>query len=146
MKVILLADVQGQGKKGDIVEVNEGYARNFLLPKKLAAEATKSVLNELAQRLEKEERIRKAEKDAALALAKQLQGSRVDVFVKCGEGKLYGSVTTQNVADALAALGHDIDKRKITIKESIKQLGVFDAEIKIYKEISATIKIEVKAK
>ena len=146
MKVLLLQDVQGHGKKGTIVELNDGYARNFLIPKKMAVEATKSIVNEYNQRIEKELRLAKKAKEEALALAKELSGKTVDVVVKCGEdGKMYGSVTTQDVASALGAMGYQVDKKKIVLKDVIKKVGVYEAEVKVYKETSAKIKVNVRA-
>jgi large subunit ribosomal protein L9 len=143
MKVILLADVQGHGKKGNIVEVNDGYARNFLIPKKLAMEGTKSVINEYNLRLEKEAKIARDEKEKAFALAKLLNTKIVDVHVRCGEGKMYGSVTTQDIANGLAEQGITIDKKKITIKEQIKNIGIFEVEVWVYPETVAKMKINV---
>jgi large subunit ribosomal protein L9 len=143
MKVILLTDIQGHGKKGNIVEVNDGYARNFLLPKKMAVEATKNVINEYNTKLEKEKRLLQEEKDKAFALAKQLEGTPVDVKVRCGEGKMYGSVTTQNIADALLEKGITVDKKKITLKDTVKEPGIYNAEVWVYKETTAKIKINV---
>ena len=146
MKVLLLQDVQGHGTKGTIVELNDGYARNFLIPKKMAVEATKSIVNEYNQRIEKELRLAKKAKEEALALAKELSGKTVDVVVKCGEdGKMYGSVTTQDVASALGAMGYQVDKKKIVLKDVIKKVGVYEAEVKVYKETSAKIKVNVRA-
>ncbi len=143
MKVILLSDVQGHGKKGEIVVVNDGYAKNYLIPKKLAAEATKSLLNEIDQKLAREMRIMKEERAAAEALAKEISNVTVRIEVKCGDGKMYGSVTTQNIADALSALGYNVDKRKIVLKDSIKDVGVYSAELKLYKDITAKIAVNV---
>ena len=146
MKVLLLQDVQGHGKKGTIVELNDGYARNFLIPKMMAVEATKSIVNEYNQRIEKELRLAQKAKEEALALAKELSGKTVDVVVKCGEdGKMYGSVTTQDVASALGAMGYQVDKKKIVLKDVIKKVGVYEAEVKVYKETSAKIKVNVRA-
>lgn len=143
MKVILLQDYKSLGKKNDIVEVNDGYARNFLMPKKIAGEATKNIINENKQRLDKEERERAAEKQKAVELKKLLTEKVINVGVKCGNGKMYGSVTTQDIAKALAKEGFEIDKRKITIIEPIKQLGEYDVEIWLYKETTAKMKINV---
>lgn len=146
MKVILLDNIQGHGKKGEIVTVNDGYARNYLLPKKLAVEATKAVLNEIQQKVAREQRLLKEERDAAEVVAKSLKGATVVVKMRCGEdGKMYGSVTNQDVADGLKAMGYDVDKKKITIRDQIKALGVYDAEVKVYKDIGAKIKINVVA-
>ncbi|MBR2349835.1 MAG: 50S ribosomal protein L9 [Clostridia bacterium] len=143
MKVILLTDVQGHGKRGEVVNINDGYAKNFLIPKKMAAEATKSMLNEIEQKLAKEQRILREERQAAESLAKELKGIVVTINAKFGGEKMYGSVTTQDVADALKGMGYEVDKKKIVIKESIKSVGVYDAEIKLYREINAKIKIKI---
>lgn len=144
MKVILLADVQGHGKKGAIVDVNDGYARNFLIPKKMAVEATKSILNEYNQRLAKEARIAAEQKAAALELQKKLDGMTVTVKVRCGDdGKMFGSVGGQDIANALAEQGYTVDKKKISLKATVKTTGTYDAEIKVYKETTAKIKVNV---
>ena len=143
MKVILLQDVQGHGKKGDIVVINDGYAKNFLIPKKMAVEATKQMMNEIAQKTAKEARILKEERERAEALAKEIKGLTVTILAKFGGEKMYGSVTTQDVADALKKLGYDVDKKKIVIKDSIKSVGVYDAEIKVYRDVNAKIKIKI---
>ncbi len=143
MKVILLQDVQGHGKKGEIVVINDGYAKNFLLPKKMAVEATKQMMNEIAQKTAKEQRILREEREAAEATAKELQGVTVTVLAKFGGEKMYGSITNQDVADALTSLGYTIDKKKIVVKDAIKSVGIYDAEIKIYKDVNAKIKIKV---
>ncbi|MDR0696961.1 MAG: 50S ribosomal protein L9 [Christensenellaceae bacterium] len=143
MKVILSSDIQGHGKRGDIVEVNEGYARNYLLPKKLAIEATKSIINEYTQKLDREKRLIKEEKENAVELGKALEANCLTIKVKCGDGKLYGSVTTQDISNALKELGFDIDKRKISIKDTIKATGMYIAEIKIHKDVSVKIKLDI---
>ena len=142
MKVILLQDVKPIGKKGDVAEVNDGYARNFLIPKKMAAEATKSAVNERNQKLANEEKRRAEEKAAALEMQKQLNGKTVKVPVKCNGDKMYGSVTAQDVADAIKTLGFEVEKKKVTIP-TIKALGIYDAEVWCYAETVAKIKIEV---
>ena len=143
MKVILLQDVQGHGKKGDVVVINDGYAKNFLIPKKMAVEATKQMMNEIAQKTAKEARLLKEEREKAEALAKELKGVTVTVLAKFGGEKMYGSITTQDVADALKRMGYDVDKKKIVIKGNIKSIGIYDAEIKVYREVNAKIKIKV---
>lgn len=145
MKVILLQDVKPIGKKGDIAEVNDGYAKNFLIPKKMAVVATKDAQNERNQRIANEEKRKAQEKAEALALYEKLKGSVLTVPVKCFEGKMYGSVTAQDVANALAAVGYTVDKKKITIPAAIKMLGEYDAEVWCYKETVAKIKINVVA-
>lgn len=143
MKVILLQDVKPIGKKGDVAEVNDGYARNFLIPKKMASEATKAAVNERNQRLANEEKRRAEEKAAALEMQKKLNGQTIRVPVKCNGDKMYGSVTTQDVSDALKVLGFEADKKKITIPTTIKAIGLYDAEVWCYKETIAKIKIDV---
>lgn len=145
MKVFLTADVAGQGKKGEIVEVNDSYARNYLIPRKLGVEATKNVLNEYTQRQEKEAKQAQKEKDEAMELRRQLDGTTITVSVRCGGGKMYGSVTSQDVADALAAKGFSVDKKKISIKDTIKTTGIYDVEVRVYKETVAKLKINVVA-
>ena len=142
MKVILLQDVKPIGKKGDVAEVNDGYARNFLIPKKMAAEATKAAVNERNQKLANEEKRRAEEKAAAIEMQKQLNGKTVQVPAKCNGDKMYGSVTAQDVADALKLLGYEVDKKKITIP-SIKALGLYDAEVWCYAGTIAKIKVSV---
>ncbi|MBR1746836.1 MAG: 50S ribosomal protein L9 [Clostridia bacterium] len=142
MKVILLQDVKPIGKKGDVAEVNDGYARNFLIPKKMASEATKAAVNERNQRIANEEKRRAEEKAAALEMKKNLNGKTVKVPAKCNGDKMYGSVTAQDVADALKTLGFEVDKKKVTIP-TIKALGIYDAEVWCYAETVAKIKISV---
>ena len=139
MKVILLSDVKGTGKKGQILEVSDGYARNCLLKKKLAVEATASALNENAQKKAAEEK-RIAE---AKVVKEKLEKSVIDIGVKCGDGKMYGSVTTADIAEGLKKQGIEIDKKKVVLKENIKALGVFEIEIKVYAGISAKVKVNI---
>ena len=146
MKVVLLEDVKGQGKKGDIVDVSDGYARNFLIKKNLAKEANSSAVNEAKQKREAEERRKAAEKAEAENLAKNLFGKEISLFVKCGDnGKIFGSVTSKEISEELLKSGFDIDKKKIVLKENIKNEGLYEVEIKIYPEISAKIKLLVQA-
>ncbi len=143
MKVILLQDIKPIGKKGDLAEVNDGYAKNFLIPKKMVVEATKNAINERNQKIANEEKRLAEEKAAALALKAALDGKTVDVPVKCNGDKMYGSVTTQDVSDALKKAGFDVDKKKITIKTPIKNLGKFPVEVWCYKETVAKIELNV---
>ncbi|HHU43849.1 MAG: 50S ribosomal protein L9 [Bacillota bacterium] len=143
MKIILLEDIKSIGKKGDLAEVNDGYARNYLIPKKLAMKADKSAINEYKHRKEKEERELQAEKEKALKLKDTLTNKAIEVKVKCGEGKMYGRVTSQDIADALLKEGIEIDKRKIILSQPIKELGEHIVEVKVYKETSAKLKINV---
>ena len=145
MKVILNADVKGKGKKGEIVNVSDGYARNFLFPKNLAKEATAQNLNaaKVAQDAAKHKKL--VEKAEAVALAEKLSGKTVQLKAKCGEGnRLFGAVTAAEVAEALkAGMGIEVDKKKIALSGGIKELGTYDVAVKVYAEVSATIKVDV---
>ena len=146
MKVILLQDVKGKGKKGQMLEVSDGYARNFMLPKKMAIEATTDAINTMRMNDKAtQERIAK-EKAEALALSKQLREMTLVVTAKGGgAGRLFGSVTNQEIADALAkASGIKLDKRKIVLSDPIKAVGTYTVTCKLGYEINAplTVKIE----
>ena len=147
MKVVLLADVKGQGKKGDVVEVSDGYARNFLLLKKLAEEATSSVLNNIRGKNESAEFHKQQDISRAKEAAEKLEGSKIVIKGKAGDnGKLFGKITNQNVADAIKyQLHYVIDKRKVVLPDGIKTVGNTTVELKIYPEISANIKVVVEA-
>ncbi len=146
MKVVLLVDVKGQGKKNDIIEVSDGYARNYLIKNKLAQEATPTLVNSLKISKAADDRRKAIEKAEALELAKKLNGTTVTVKIKAGEtGKLFGALNTQSVADALALAGYQIDKKKIVLNEVIKAVGVYEVVVKPYAEVSAKIKVEVVA-
>lgn len=146
MKVILLKDVQGQGKKGDVVEVNEGYARNFLIKKGFAEIATPSRLNDINQKKSAADFHRAEEIKATRELAKEVNGKTFTVRIKAGQGgKVFGSVTAANVSEALASCGYSVDKKKIVLPQPIKTLGNYDIELKFTEGISAKIKIEVVA-
>ena len=145
MKVILLQDVKGKGKKGQMLEVSDGYARNFMLPKKLAIEATPDAINTMRMNDKAtQERIAR-EKAEALDTSRKLREMTVVVKAKGGgAGRLFGSVTNQEIADALAAQGIKLDKRKIVLNETIKSVGTYTATCKLGYEITAplTVKIE----
>ena len=145
MKVILLQDVKGKGKKGQMLEVSDGYARNFMLPKKLAIEATPDAINTMRMNDKAtQERIAR-EKAEALATSKKLREMTVVVKAKGGgAGRLFGSVTNAEIADALAKQGVKLDKRKIVLNETIKSVGTYTATCKLGYEITAplTVKIE----
>ena len=146
MKVILKADVKGQGKKGEIINVSDGYARNFLFKNNLAAEATAQVVNNARISAEAAEHRKAVEKAAAEELKKKLDAESVTVKIKVGEsGKLFGALNTQNISDALAAKGYEVDKKKIAIAEPIKSLGRFTVTVKLYAEISAKLTVVVEA-
>ena len=147
MKVILQQDVKKVGSKGDIVEVSEGYGRNFLLPKKLAVEATAANLETAKQKANSAARKKQQATDEARLLAAQLEKVSVKVAVRIGEGgKLFGSVTGKDVADALAKEhGIDVDRRKISLKSEVTGVGEYEAVIKVHPEIQSTIRVLVVA-
>ena len=146
MKVILLQDVKGKGKKGQMLEISDGYARNFLLPKKLAIEATPDAINTM--RMNDKAAAEKAAKERAEALETSKKLREMTVIVKAkggGAGKLFGSVTSQEIVDALkAASGIALDKRKIVVSDPIKNVGTYTVQCKLGYEITAplTVKIE----
>ena len=144
MKVILLQDVKGKGKKGQMIEVSDGYARNFMLPKKLAIEATPDAINTMRMNDKAtQERIAK-EKAEALATSKKLREMTVVVKAKGGgAGRLFGSVTNAEIADALAKQGIKLDKRKIVLNETIKNVGTYTATCKLGYEITAPLTVKI---
>lgn len=146
MKVILLSDVKGKGKKGQLVEVSDGYARNYLLPKNLAKEATKSAMNDFAGKEDSARYHKEQEVAAAREVANKLDGKTVIMRAKAGEnGKLFGSITGQAITDAIKMQLHVVvDKRKVVVGDGIKSIGITPVEIKVYPEISAKISVEVK--
>ena len=143
MKVLLLADVKGQGKKDQIVEVSDGYARNFLFPKKLAVVADNKVLSEAKSKEESKQFRLKEEKAAAKALADKLATLTVKIIASSGsDGRLYGSVTSKDIAEALLKQHKvEIDKRKLVLSENIKSYGTYEIEVKVYPEISTKMKV-----
>lgn len=145
MKVILQADVKGQGKKGQIINVSDGYARNFLFPKKLAVEASADNLN--AAKLKEQAEIARIarEKAEAQEIAKKLESCTIEVFAKAGNaGRLFGSVTAVEIAEALKKqFGIEVDRRNITM-ETIKQFGSYKLKVKLYNEVSGTLTVAVK--
>jgi large subunit ribosomal protein L9 len=147
MKVILLQDVRGQGKKGQLINVSDGYARNFLFPRKLAQEATADNVNTMRMndkaKQEKEQRAR----ENAAKLASQLREMTLEVYAKGGgAGRLFGSVTSQEVSDALKEQGYELDKRRILIEEPIKTVGLYTVKCKLGYEINAPLKLDVREK
>ena len=145
MKVLLLADVKGQGKKDQIVEVSDGYARNFLFPKKLAVVADAKVMSETKSKEEAKLFSLKEEKAAAKALADKLGTLAVRITASSGgDGRLYGSITSKDIAEKLKEQYNiEIDKRKLVLSENIKSYGTYDVEVKVYPEISAKLKVTV---
>lgn len=146
MKVILKQDVAGQGKKGAVITVNDGYARNYLIARGLASEATEGGLLEIKRQQDAEAAQKAKEKADAKDLAARLSAATVTVPVKSGEnGKVFGSVTSKEIAEELQKQGFSVDKKMLVLKENIKQTGNYEIEVKIYPEISAKLKLVVKA-
>ena len=145
MKVLLLADVKGQGKKDQIVNVSDGYARNFLFPKKLAVEADAKVMSEAKSKEESKQFRLKEEKAAAKELAEKLSQLTVKITASSGaDGRLYGSITSKDIAEALNTQHKiEIDKRKLVLAENIKAYGTYNVDVKVYPEISAKLKVTV---
>lgn len=144
MDVILLEDLEGLGAKGSMVHVKPGYARNYLLPRRLAIAAGEKAAN-LYQELERQRQTRSDKRVAqAREEAAKLDGVQVNIAAEANEeDTLFGSVTSSDVADALAKAGHAVDKRKIELPEHIKQLGRYDVPVRIFQEVSATVKVWV---
>lgn len=144
MKVVLLADVKGQGKKGELCQVSDGYARNFLFPKKLAVEADNAALNELKNREESKAHHKQEEINAAKETAALLDGKAITVKAKSGSnGKLFGSVTSKEIAAEIEkSLKVKIDRKKMNVAD-IKNFGEYTAEIKLYQGISAKVTVKV---
>ncbi len=145
MKVILKADVKGHGKKGDLVNASDGYAKNFLIPKGLAVLADKSSINELENRKSADQYHKNQEEMRAKELADSLNGSKIKFQLKAGEnGKLFGSITAKDIADKIKEQLHlVVDKKKIALPDGIKTLGSTIVTIKVYTNISAEITVDV---
>lgn len=144
MKVILLEDVKGQGKKGALVNVSDGYARNFLFPKNLAKEANATAMNELNSKAAAKAFHFEEDKAAAKALAEKIEGTSVKICAKAGaNGKLFGSITSKEIAAELGKLlGITVDKKKLTVAD-IKNYGEYTATVKLFTDISATFTVVV---
>lgn len=145
MKVILLEDVKSVGKKGDLVELKDGYAKNFIIPKKLGVEATDANKNTLKLQKQNEERIAKEQFEAAKALAAEIEQMTVKVEIKGGEGgRTFGSVSSKEIAKAVAdQYGREIDKKKIQLNEAIKMAGTHEVTVKLHPKVSAKLKVHV---
>lgn len=145
MKVILLQDVKSLGKKGEIVNVNDGYARNFILPKKLGVEANNKNMNELKLQKKKEEKIAQDNLDAAKELKAALEAGKVELPIKVGEGgRTFGSVSSKEIAAAVKEqMGIEADKKKIQLKETIKTLGTHLVPVKLHPAVTAELKVIV---
>ena len=146
MKVILLEDVKALGKKGQIVNVNDGYARNFILPKKLGVEANNKNLNDLKLKKANDEKIAQEHLEEAQQLGKKIEAGKVELAIKVGEGgRTFGSVSTKEIAAAVKEqMGYDIDKKKIQLKEAIKTLGTHNVPVKLHTKVTAELKVVVK--
>ncbi|MCD8307823.1 MAG: 50S ribosomal protein L9 [Clostridia bacterium] len=146
MKVILLQDVKGQGKKGDVLDVNDGFARNFLVKKGYAEVATASKLNDMAMKKASRDFHRAEEVAAMKAMAAEIKGRTFEVKIRAGlKGKVYGAVTAQNIADALAAAGYEVDKKRIVLSQPIKLVGDYPVDIKFLDGVQTRIIISVVA-
>ncbi|MEZ0322779.1 MAG: 50S ribosomal protein L9 [Hydrogenothermaceae bacterium] len=144
MKVVLVKDVEGWGSFGDIIEVKRGFARNFLIPKGLAVEATEDNLKHIKALLAQKSRKLQREKEKALEIAQKLDGVEIEITRPIGvTGKMYGSVTTTDIADKLKEKGFDIDKKKIMLRNPIRNIGGYNIQIRLHPEVSATIKLNV---
>ena len=145
MKVLLIEDVKGQGRKGDIVDVSDGYARNFLFPRKLGKVADTQALNDAKNKKAAEENKKREEKKSAEALRDRLDGTEVELSAPgAADGRLYGAVTAKDIAEVInEKYNIDIDKRKLIIPEQIKNVGIYNAELRIYPDINAKIKIKI---
>ncbi len=145
MKVILLQDVKSVGKKGELTDVSDGYARNYLLPRKLAKEANAQAMNEYQNAVASQQHKIKVETETAEKQAKQLEDKTVKIQAKAGQaGKIFGSVTAKEVAAEIKKqFGIDVDKRKVNLVSDIKTFGTFVADVKLYAGITAAVKVEV---
>ena len=146
MKIILLEDVKNVGKKGDIVEAAEGYARNFLIKKNLGVEVNSANMNDLKLQKSNEAKIAKEQLQAAQDFAKELSQKDITVSIRAGEGgRTFGSVTAKEIAQAYKEqCGVDIDKKKIQLTEPIKNFGVYDVKIKLHPQVTGSLKVKVK--
>lgn len=147
MKVILLQDVPGTGKKNQVLNVSDGFARNYLLPRKWAVEASEGSVKEIERRHAAQRQREMEERSAAEALAAQLKGKVITLRAKCGEkGRLYGSVTGQEIASALKEQhGVEIDKRKIEVSKAIRTVGEYEVQATVYTGVKAQMKLNVVA-
>ena len=145
MEIVLLEDVKALGKKGQIVTVNDGYARNFILPKKLGVEATSKNLNDLKLKKANDARLAAEVRAAAKELAAKLDESKVTLSIKAGEGgRAFGSVSNKEISKAITdQLGLEIDKKKIVLNDPIKSIGSFEVPIKLHKDVTARLAVKV---
>lgn len=146
MKIVLLEDVKSLGKKGDIVEASEGYAKNFILPKKLGVEATKENLNTLKLQKANEEKVAKEKLEAAKELAKKLEAGEVVLGIKAGkDGRTYGSISTKEIHEAISKqLDLEVDKKKIVVADAIKTFGTHGVVVKLHPQVQAKLNVKVR--
>lgn len=145
MKIILLEDVKSLGKKGEIVTVSDGYARNMILPKKLGVEATSKNLNDLKLQNQHAEKVAQENFEAAQTLADSLKGKKVEVKMKSGEGgRTFGSISTKEIAEAAKKqLNMELDKKKMVLKDPIKSLGTYEVQIKLHPKVTGSLTVHV---
>ncbi len=144
MKVVLLCDVKGTGKKGEVKEVADGYAKNFLLKSGKARIADKSTINENEMKKSSNEYHKEMEKQSAQQLGKKMENTNLVLSIKCGEnGKTFGSITAKEICDGLDKLGFKIDKRKIDLKEPLKVIGNYNIAIKLHPEVTTKINLKI---
>ena len=144
MKIVLLADVKGLGKKGEVVNSTEGYARNFLFPRQLAKEATDAALKAVGMEQDAKKKRVEREEQVALSMVRTLQGRVFRIIAKTGGGgKLFGSITGKDIANALSREQINVDKRKIELKDAIRSLGSYQVPIRVYQDTVATITVQV---
>ncbi|MEY8332661.1 50S ribosomal protein L9 [Lachnospiraceae bacterium 47-T17] len=145
MKVILLEDVKALGKKGDIVTVSDGYARNMILPKKLGVEATSKNLNDLKLQNRHAEKVAQENLEAAQALAKELEDKKIELKMKSGEGgRTFGSISTKEIAEAAKKqLNMELDKKKMILKDPIKALGTYEIQIRLHPQVTGSFTVHV---
>ncbi|MCX8076022.1 MAG: 50S ribosomal protein L9 [Aquificaceae bacterium] len=145
MKVVLVKDLEGYGVFGDVVSVKDGFARNYLIPRGIALPATEGSLKHVKGILSQRARKLQKEKEKARELAKKMEGLMLDIYRRVGEkGRLFGSVTAQEIAQALKEKGFDVDRKKIVIKTPIKEVGIYTITLKLYTDVSVDLKVEVK--
>ena len=148
MKVILLEDVKSLGKKGEVVNVNDGYARNLLFKKNLGIEATKQNLNDLKLQKQNNDKLEAERLEEAKKLAKELEQKEVVLAIKTGsDGRVFGSVSTKEIAEAAEEqLGYELDKKKMHLKDAIKSIGTFHVPVKLHPKVTVELKVVVKEK
>ena len=144
MKVILTDEIRGLGTRGDVVTVKDGYARNFLIPKNLAREATAGNMKAIEQEKKKWAQLAQQERTVAQKAADSVKGTKVTIQKRVGDhGNLFGSVTANEIADALAAKGIEVDKRRIELDHAIKNVGVHEIDVRLHRDVTAHIQVEV---